>query len=377
MSGIYIHIPFCKQACHYCDFHFSTNHRTIQPMIDALIAEIEFRKESLQGDPIIKTIYFGGGTPSLLDALSIERILNAIYKHYSVALEECTLEANPDDIAVEKLRQLKHLNFDRLSIGIQSFNDQVLKFYNRAHSAQESMLAVKKSQDAGFEKLSIDLMYGFPHADHSIWKKDLETALTINPAHISSYCLTVEPKTALGKWTQTGKFEEADENFIHEQMKHLMLETSRAGYEQYEISNFAIPGKEAIHNSNYWKGTPYLGIGPSAHSFDGKSRWSTIANNNSYIRSAQAGLFPKQEEQLEPIDILNEYILTSLRTSWGTDTQKIKREYGVDLFEEKKNMLNQLSNEGMIIIKGPSLLLSQKGKFIADSIASALFIDYL
>lgn len=349
----------------------------MEAMTEALIAEILHRKDALQKDPLIRTIYFGGGTPSLLSTKAIERILNTIHQHYPVSLEECTLEANPDDITLDKLQEFKSLGIDRLSIGIQSFQEHVLKFYNRAHSAQESLLAVKKSQDAGFEKLSIDLMYGFPHSDHRIWHQDLATALEINPGHISSYCLTIEPKTALAKWTQTGKFEEAEEGFVQEQMQHLIEATEKAGYEQYEISNFAIPGKEAIHNSNYWKGHSYLGIGPSAHSFDGNKRWSTVSNNNRYIRSVQAGDFSVQEENLEPVDILNEYVLTSLRTSWGTDLQKIQSEFGVHLVEEKKSLIAQLQGEGMIFVDSEHLRLSKKGKFLADSIASALFIDYL
>lgn len=375
MSGIYIHIPFCKQACHYCDFHFSTNQSTKDAMVDAMIMEINYRKNALPKGTIIQTLYFGGGTPSLLETVALERLVNAVYKNFSVNLEEFTIEANPDDLGQKKLLELKSLGVDRLSIGIQSFHDEVLRFYNRAHSSSESLYAVQKSQDAGFEKLSIDLMYGFPSIDHSIWEKDLYTALKINPGHISSYCLTVEPKTALGKWLDTGKFKEADENFVRKQMELLMDETKSSGYTQYEISNFAIPGKEAIHNSNYWRGKPYLGIGPSAHSYDGIKRWNGVANNNKYIKNVTQGIFEVQEEILDTTDVINEYILTALRTSWGVDLAYLKINFNTDLAEIKKEIMAQLITEGLLILNGQTITLTREGKFIADSIASALFID--
>jgi oxygen-independent coproporphyrinogen III oxidase len=375
LSGIYIHIPYCKQACHYCDFHFSTNQQTLTAMMDALIGEIAMRSKTSLPNSTIRTLYIGGGTPSLLPIRELERILNAVHGNFSLALEECTLEANPDDLNDEKLKAFRTLGIDRLSIGIQSFDDQILRYYNRAHSSKESLEAVAKSQNAGFQKLSIDLIYGFPHADHSLWQKDLATALTINPGHISSYSLTLEPKTALAKWATTGKFMEADEDFVAEQFEHLIHHTELAGYQQYEISNFAIPGQESIHNSNYWKGIPYIGIGPSAHSFDGSKRWSNVSNNTKYIQSIQKGLFLVQEENLNAQDVVNEYMLTSLRTIWGIDLKKLKEELGVDLLAIKKEAIAHLTKDALIDLEENRLRLTKKGKLLADSVASVLFID--
>lgn len=375
MSGIYIHIPYCKQACHYCDFHFSINQQTLPAMVDALIGEIAMRSKTSLPNTIIKTLYIGGGTPSLLPFKELERILSAVYTNFNISLEECTLEANPDDLNDEKLRTFKTLGIDRLSIGIQSFDNQILRFYNRAHSAKESLEAVAKSQHAGFDKLSIDLIYGFPNADHSLWEKDLTTALAINPGHISSYSLTLEPKTALAKWAAIGKFKEAEDDFVAEQFEYLIQQTEQAGYQQYEISNFAIPGQESIHNSNYWKGVPYIGIGPSAHSFDGKKRWSNVSNNTQYIQSIQKGLFIVQEENLDTQDVINEYLLTSLRTIWGIDLQKMKEELGVDLLAVKKDAIAHLKKDLLIAIEQNTIRLTKKGKLLADSVASVLFID--
>jgi oxygen-independent coproporphyrinogen-3 oxidase len=373
LAGIYIHIPFCKQACHYCDFHFSTNLDRKDQMVIAIIEELKLRNTYLKGMPV-KTIYFGGGTPSLLGADQIERILNAIHTFYPTELSEVTLEANPDDLSRENLFSWKSLGIDRLSLGIQSFDDSILKFYNRAHSASESKNAIENARKAGFEKFSLDLIYGFPNTNHDLWKKDLFTAISQDPGHISSYALTVEPKTALGNWTKQKKFTPASEDFVATQFEILQDTTEKAGYVQYEISNFGRPNQFALHNTNYWKGVPYLGVGPSAHSFDGENRGANPANNSSYLKSLEQGHHTFQIEELSKNDHLNEYILTGLRTMWGIDFDHILKAYQLDLLQLKKSILSQMEDQGWLVWKDKNLSLSKSGKLLADSIAEALFI---
>lgn len=343
-------------------------------MVDMICMELIMRKSYLVEDPLIETIYFGGGTPSLLKLEHIEKILNTIHKNYTLDLQEITIETNPDDLTKEKLSGLKKLGFDRLSIGIQSFHDEVLKFYNRAHNAQESLQSIDLARNQGFEKLSIDLMYGFPSQDHSLWEKDLHTALSIDPGHISSYCLTIEPHTALGKWVEKGKYLPSTDDFNADQFEILQEKTEIAGYLQYEISNFAKPQAFAIHNSNYWRGVPYLGVGPSAHSFDGKSRQHNLANNIKYLKSLNSGKLNFELDLLEKDDIINEYLLTSLRTIWGTDLIQIRDRYNKDLKKEKEKELILFEKEGLLFIDKDKIILTKKGKFLADSIAEKLFL---
>jgi len=371
LSGIYIHIPFCKQACHYCDFHFSTQTQRIGEMSDMIVWELEKRSDFLPLNDPVQTIYFGGGTPSLLKEREIASIINTIYRNYNVDIKEFTLEANPDDLQAQKLKTMKSLGIDRLSIGIQSFDQKILKFYNRAHNSQESLKAIDLAKNAGFEKLSMDLIYGFPHEDHSIWEKDLKQALLLDPGHISSYALTIEPKTALGNWLKKGRFKEASEDFVAEQFEMLQGAMSKSGYMQYEISNFGKPGQFALHNTNYWMGVPYLGIGPSAHSFDGKKRGYNIANNVIYIKSIREGKLPYRVDNLSGEDLVNEYIMTSLRTMWGCSLDKLKMDFGVVLDGEE---LKKLKGLDLIINHGNAIKLTDKGKLLADTVAASLFI---
>lgn len=345
----------------------------MEEMVNKIKQELALRKDYLKGDPV-ETVYFGGGTPSLLSPSMIESILDVVQLNFSCDWKEITLESNPDDLSLENLISWKSLGIDRLSLGIQSFNSEVLKFYNRAHSSEESRNAIGKARNVGFEKFSIDLIYGFPYQDHSIWQNDLKEALDLDPGHISSYALTVEPKTALGKWEQNGKFKEADENFIAEQFEFLQKTTEEAGYVQYEISNFGKPSQFALHNTNYWKGVPYLGVGPSAHSFDGKDRGANPRSNSHYLKLLDQNILPFEQETLSREDSLNEYILTGLRTIWGISLEKIKSEFEINLLEEKRNVLEQMNTEGWLIWKDNDLSLSKKGKLLADSIAAALFI---
>lgn len=343
-------------------------------MVQMIVKELEIQKDYLEGHSRIKTVYFGGGTPSLLSFAQIEEILDSIHKHYPHDLEEITIETNPDDLRVEVLQGYKRLGFDRLSIGVQSFDERVLRFYNRAHNARESLEAIEKAKMAGFQKLSIDLMYGFPHPDHSIWEKDLETAVSLDPGHISSYALTIEPNTALGRWARKGKFIPASEDFVAEQFEAMQDRLERCGYIQYEISNFGKPGAFAVHNSNYWLGIPYLGVGPSAHSFNGISRQYNVSNNVAYIKSLEKGFLPFEKEPLDSNDALNEYLLTSLRTIWGVDTRIIRDRYGRNFVEEKEPHIRQLVSEGLLLEDEQRLILTKKGKLLADGIALKLFV---
>jgi oxygen-independent coproporphyrinogen-3 oxidase len=374
MAGLYIHIPFCKQACHYCDFHFSTNLQLMEMMMDSICVELKLRKDYLKGEAL-ETIYFGGGTPSLVPAEYLEKILDQISQLFPGRKQEVTLEANPDDLNPQALATWKSLGIDRLSLGIQSFQDQILKAYNRAHNSKEATQAIQLARAAGFEKFSIDLIYGYPHSDHQLWQLDLEEALRLDPGHLSAYSLTIEPKTTFGNWTKKGKFSPAEDEFVAQQYEWLQERCDKAGYLQYEISNFSRPNQAAVHNSNYWKRSPYLGIGPSAHSFDGSSRGFNPSSNASYNKALSAGSLPFVLEKLTPTESLNEEILTGLRTRWGLDTESLAERYHLDILEIKKGPISKLTELGMIHTLGKTLTLTRKGQLLADSIASDIFID--
>jgi len=373
MSGIYIHIPFCKQACHYCDFHFSTSLQNKNTFLLALKKEIELRKDYLIGNKI-STIYFGGGTPSLLSLKEISDIFDSLTNYFSIDADaEITLEANPDDLTKEKIKELKRTPINRLSIGIQSFFDEDLKLMNRVHDSAEAKASVKFAQEAGFKNITIDLIYGIPTLTNENWKKNIATAFSLNVQHISAYCLTVEPKTAFADFVKKGKIKNVDEQKSAEHFEIMIAEMKINGFYQYEISNFCKEGFYSRHNSSYWKQEHYLGLGPSAHSFDGVSRQWNIANNNSYTQSLKKNEILFEKEILTKEQRYNEYILTSLRTMWGTDLDYIKNNLGNDLLnyclEEAKlyllsGNLKQMENK---------LYLTDKGKLFADKIASDLF----
>lgn len=342
-------------------------------MVQMICNELELQKTYLGDHAVIRTVYFGGGTPSLLGRGQMELILDSIHQHYTLELEELTIESNPDDLTNERLDYLKVMGFDRLSIGIQSFDQGVLQFYNRAHNAQESLQAIDKAKDAGFEKLSIDLIYGYPHSSHDLWKRDLETALTLDPGHISSYGLTIEPDTALGRWKRKGNFLPATEDYMAEQFEWMQDEMEKAGYIQYEISNFGRKGAFAVHNTNYWMGIPYLGIGPSAHSFNGTSRQYNPSNNGRYIKSLESGTLLFDLEVLDEVDGLNEYLLTSLRTIWGADLVHIQNHFKREILKEKSREIEQLIQEDLMQLEDHTLILTKKGKLLADGIALKIF----
>jgi len=375
LSGIYIHIPFCKQACHYCDFHFSTNLKLKDQLVTAIGKELALQNEYLGKKTLIETIYFGGGTPSLLTEKDLGFIFETIYKYFDIASNpEITLEANPDDLTSEKLNTLKSFPVNRFSIGIQSFYEPHLLYLNRAHTAIEARECVQKTQDAGFNNISIDLIYAIPYPDHSVWEKDLETALQLNIQHISAYCLTIEQQTAFGKWLRTGKIKAADEEFSTYQFIKLIETLKENGFEQYEISNFALPDYQARHNSNYWRKQPYLGIGPSAHSFNSLTRQFNVANNLKYIKAIEKNQVPSTLETLSINDQVNEYIMTSLRTKWGCNLKEIKVWSGLDIQQMNQSYLTDCLKRNLLTLDHEILRLTDSGKLVADQIASDLFV---
>jgi oxygen-independent coproporphyrinogen-3 oxidase len=325
MAGIYIHIPFCKQACHYCDFHFSVNRETSDRMVNAIIRELQLRKDYL-ADHSIHTIYFGGGTPSLLAPADLEKIFSALHAHFQIDNQaEITLEANPDDLSGEKISSLKKTPINRLSIGIQSFFEDDLKWMNRAHTASQSTDAVKLAQDAGFNNISIDLIYGLPGSTDHGWEENLERAFALNVQHLSCYCLTVEPRTALATFIKNGKSPGINEDQAARQFEILMQRAKDGGWKHYEISNFCRDNYFSRHNTSYWSGEKYLGLGPSAHSFNGLTRQWNISHNLQYIQGIEKDVVPAEVETLTSIQRLNEYIMTSLRTMWEWISKELKK----------------------------------------------------
>lgn len=372
MSGIYIHIPFCKKACHYCNFHFSTSLRLKDDMISAICFEIENRKDYLQ-DTHLQSIYFGGGTPSLLNEGDLHKIFGKLSQHFTWDQKsEITLESNPDDLDVNKLAMLQRLGINRLSIGVQSFFDEDLVWMNRAHNADEAQHCIKAAQDVGFSNITIDLIYGCPSTTNEMWEQNINRALSMQIPHISSYCLTVEEKTALHHQVKTGKISQPDAEMASEQFSTLMDRLQSAGFDHYEISNFGKPGHHAIHNTNYWKGAHYLGLGPAAHSFDGSSRSWNIANNKKYIDACQNGTEFMESETLSDATRYNEYIMTGLRTMWGIDLSIIQ-EFGKQYVVYFSDMIKDAIQGDLVRQAGDNFTLTQAGKFFADRIAMTLF----
>jgi oxygen-independent coproporphyrinogen-3 oxidase len=376
MAGIYLHIPFCKQACHYCDFHFSTSLKYKDEMLQALVKEIQLQKNYLLNDTI-ETIYFGGGTPSILEAGDINLLLDTITGLHTVTTNaEITLEANPDDLDKTKLQALRQTPVNRFSIGIQSFFDDDLQWMNRVHRANEAEASVKRAQDSGFENITVDLIYGYPLLTEQKWKHNLNKIFELDVPHVSAYSMTVEPKTALASFIRNKKQPAMNEQQSAEQFNLLMGAMAEKGFEHYEISNFCKPGHYSRHNSNYWHGVKYLGIGPSAHSYNGEARQWNIANNTKYIQSIQTNILPAEVEHLTESNRLNEYIMTSLRTVWGLDLDKLNAIAATSsniLINEAQAFLEK----EWIIRKGNKIYLTQTGKLYADHIAAELFFSPL
>jgi oxygen-independent coproporphyrinogen-3 oxidase len=378
LAGIYIHIPFCKQACTYCDFHFSTSLKRKDDLLKALAEELVLRKEELQHQKI-KTIYFGGGSPSLLNESEINSLFELIYRDYDVDIDaEITLEANPDDLSLSKIKALAHFPINRLSIGIQSFFEDDLRFMNRAHSAEESKNCLDKSKQY-FENITIDLIYGIPGMQAEKWTQNLRTAFEFEVPHISSYALTVEEKTLLSDLIKKGKIPELDEKMSLEHFKILVAETEEQGFEHYELSNFGKRGYLSKHNTSYWLGESYIGIGPSAHSFDGYARSWNIANNHKYIKTISKNQLPSEKEILTLHNRYNERIMTGLRTVWGISYKKIKVDFGEAYLEGLQKSAQNFIDTGLLEVVSHSdsdqcLRCTEKGKFLADGLASDLFL---
>ncbi|MCK0146088.1 radical SAM family heme chaperone HemW [Arenibacter sp. F26102] len=373
MSGIYIHIPFCKQACHYCDFHFSTNMGKKETMILALIKELELRKDEFK-DEVVETIYFGGGTPSVLDTIEIDRIIGAVYSNCTVVADpEITLEANPDDLSKDKIEELEKSSINRLSIGIQSFFEEDLKLMNRAHNAQEAEACIALAQ-VYFDNISIDLIYGIPGMTNERWISNIEKALAFGVPHISSYALTVEPKTALKTFIDKGLVPPLDDELAEAHFHILVQKLSAAGFVNYEISNFGKPGYFSLNNTAYWQGKKYLGIGPSAHSYDGIRRGWNINNNAKYIKAIAQNELPMETEVLSKTDRYNEYVMTGLRTIWGVSLERIKTEFGQKFYAYLTQQAQKKIEDGLLYIENDRLLVSKKGKFLSDGIAADLFL---
>jgi oxygen-independent coproporphyrinogen-3 oxidase len=374
LSGIYIHIPFCKQACIYCNFYFSSTLKYKEAVVNAIIKEIWLRKNYLQNKQV-NTIYLGGGTPSLLNETELNKIFEALYQNFDLSnLQEVTLEANPDDISDHFIHVIKNTPVNRLSIGVQSFFDEDLKWMNRAHSAAEAEGCIKKIQDAGFNILTIDLIYGLPTLSMAKWEKNLQMLAALNLPHFSSYCLTVEPKTALEKLIQKHEYASPDETQATLQFEYLMQWAQQNNFYHYEISNFATSNNYAIHNTNYWKGKHYLGIGPSAHSYNGFSRSRNVANNHYYIKAIENNMPQMETETLTPANRFNEYIMTSLRTMWGADLNHIAKTFGENVLTHLLQKASNPNKKELLLLESNRMVLTAKGKLFADAIAADLFI---
>lgn len=386
MSGIYIHIPFCKQACHYCDFHFSTNLKKKEEMVLALAKEIELRSKNTPNSnlqtpnsEIIETIYFGGGTPSILQIADLRFLIDEVYRNYKVVENpEITVEANPDDLDNETIRQLANSPVNRLSIGIQSFFEDDLKMMNRAHNVEEAKKCLEIATQY-FDNISIDLIYGVPNMSIEKWMQNIETALSFGVPHISSYALTVEPKTALHSFIQKGIIPQPDDEVAQEHFQILVDKLSENGFIHYELSNFGKENYFSKNNSSYWLGKKYIGIGPSAHSYDGKNRGWNISNNSLYIKSIQENKLPIETESLTKTDRYNEYVMTGLRTIWGVSLERIEQEFGKTYLEYLLNQSKKHLEQSLLeIVKSSEvemvLKTTKKGKFLSDGIASDLFM---
>jgi len=371
-GGIYIHIPFCKQACHYCDFHFSTSLKHKDRILSAIITEMKLRTNELSGT--IQTIYFGGGTPSLLTSDELNRIMNAVYDTFIVAENpEITLEANPDDLSNEILKQLAASPINRLSIGVQSFFEEDLKLMNRAHNAEEAVRSIQLAKKY-FDNLSIDLIYGIPEMTNQRWLKNIEQALALDVPHLSCYALTVEPKTALEQFIKKGIVPPVEDDVAQEHHALLVDRLETAGYENYEFSNFSKPGSHSQNNTAYWQGKPYLGVGPSAHSYDGNQRSWNVANNTKYLKSIEDGKLPLEREELSKIDKYNEHVMTRLRTKNGIILTEVKDYFGDKYLDYLLQQAKEYIASQHLFLNDTHLQVTKKGKFLSDGIAASLFL---
>jgi putative oxygen-independent coproporphyrinogen III oxidase len=374
MAGIYIHIPFCKKLCSYCDFYHIITSSDNQTFINALIKEAAIRKEYL-GSEIISTIYFGGGTPSVLSLNEISNVLNTIKALYKIE-ENCeiTIEVNPDDINREFLLGLKELNVDRISLGIQSWRDSDLKFLNRRHDAAQAIQALEETLKAGFVNVTIDLIYGIPGMTTKEWSSNLDITFSYELKHLSAYHLTFEPGTVFWKMKEKGLIVEIDEDESNAQFSMLIEKAGSAGYIHYEISNFGKPGYFSVHNINYWRQISYLGLGPSAHSFNGYSRQWNMKDLKGYIKAINSGNISFEREELDNRIRFNEYIMTSLRTMWGIDLDYVERAFDKEGYDYIVNLAGKFIDYGLMKQDKKNLVLTNQGKMISDNIISELML---
>ena len=373
MAGIYIHIPYCKQACYYCDFHFSTKIDNFQELTNAICKEIVLRKDYLEHE-VIATIYFGGGTPSILPSECIKQILEQLHSYHNILNDaEISLEANPEDLSLEKLKELKNIGINRLSIGIQTFNDDKLKWMNRIHDSNASIEAIKKAQAIGFENITADLIYGIPSENNELFLNDLEQMISLGIPHISAYCLTIEEGTVFGKRKKKKTQPLAEEEFEAKQFEILINTLQANGYEQYEISNFAKNEKYSKHNSSYWQQKKYLGLGPSAHSFNGISREANISNNKKYIENISNNKIESFVEHLSDQEKINDYVLTTLRTKWGTNL-KVANSILPNYEKIIEEQICELKKQNLILVINDIMYLTNEGKMLADWITEKLIL---
>ncbi len=383
MAGVYIHIPYCRQACSYCNFHFSVSWKTRNDFIDAVCKEIELHRNFFEnlcgkpgksGKPSLKTVYFGGGTPSVLSVAELVKIYYKLGQYFCLdGVEEITLEANPDDLSYEYLLALRQTPVNRLSIGIQSFQSADLAYMNRVHSPAQAFQSIKNAQKAGFYNISVDMIYGTPSLQEHQWRENLSYIIDAGIPHISAYALTVEEKTPLAFYIRKGRQTPVSEDSTARHFE-VMLETLNAhGYLHYEISNFALPGHLSKHNLSYWQSLPYLGLGPSAHSFKKNHRFWNIANTSTYIESLNKGVLPQGGEALSESQVLNEYVMTSLRTMWGCNLDVIAARWGNNRVDAIRKTAQKFIDQGLLMDHQGHLVLTDKGKLFADGIAADLF----
>jgi len=373
VSGIYIHIPFCKKACHYCNFHFSTNQNSKSAFIKAVCNELVLRKSEYISEEI-QSIYFGGGTPTVLEVSELDMILQVVYKHYKVSdTPEITLEANPDDLDLEKIKRLANTKINRLSIGIQSFHESDLSAMNRAHNADEAKKCLEIAT-AYFDNITIDLMFGMPSMTVEQWRQNLQTAFAYGIKHLSCYALTVEPKTALEHFIRKGSHPPMDDELSAKHFEVLVEETSKQGLTHYETCSFGHSGYFSRHNISYWLGKTYMGVGPSAHSFDGVKRSWNVSNNSKYIKALEADELPFESEVLSVENRFNEYIMTGLRTIWGISLEKIETDFGTKIKEQLLQDSKKFITSNTLEIEDDHIKITHAGKFLSDGIASDLFL---
>lgn len=372
MAGIYLHIPFCKRRCIYCDFYSTTMEQRKDEYIEALCRELEMRRD-YTGEPSVATVYFGGGTPSQLEERHFHRVFETIGNNYRLRPDaEITLEANPDDLTPDYVAMLRHLPFNRISIGIQTFNDETLRLLHRRHTASQAVEAVHRCQEAGFGNISIDLMYGLPGESRDSWADDLQQAIGLQVQHISAYHLIYEEGTELWELRRRHRVEEVDEDSSLTFFSMLIDRLRDAGFEHYEISNFALPGMHSRHNSSYWDGTRYLGCGAAAHSYNGKSRQWNVASLDRYIKDIQAGKLPCEVETLDLHTRYNDRIITAIRTTRGLSLSTLQAEFGKELHDFCLNNARPHLQQGTLTIDGDRLHLTRQGIFVSDGIMSDL-----